>query len=110
MLVWTQRKPVHGSCCSLYGAMMEFRRNLGSWGGELGWNKCLFPAAQSGAQTFRLIVSCHCQHETKVCDLSPQTPQTKTKQNKTSPFSLSGKCKHVCDTDLKDHDSPWVFL
>lgn len=49
---------------------MEFKRNLGSWGGGPGWNKCLFPAGQSGAQTFRLIVSCHCQHETKACDLS----------------------------------------
>lgn len=39
------------------------------WGsGEL--EKCLFPAGQCGALTFRLIVSCHCQRETKVCDLS----------------------------------------
>lgn len=35
-----------------------------------GWNNCLFPTGQSGAQIFRLIVSCHCQHETKACDLS----------------------------------------
>lgn len=48
---------------------MEFRRNLGN-GGLGSWNECLFPAGQCGALTFRLIVSCHCQHETKVCDLS----------------------------------------
>lgn len=61
-------KIVHGSCCSLYRAIMEFRRNLGS---GRSWNKkCLFSGDQSGAQTFRLIVSCHCRHETKVCDLS----------------------------------------
>ena len=41
------------------------------WGrGEACRNKYLFLAGQSGAQTFRLIVSCHCQHKTKVCDLS----------------------------------------
>lgn len=61
-------KPVHGSCCSLYRAMVEFRRN--PVGGRGCWNKRLFPAGQSGAQTFRLIVSCHCQHKTKACDLS----------------------------------------
>lgn len=50
-------KPVNGSCCSLYRPIM-------------GRNECLFPIGQSGAQTFRLIVSCHCQYKTKVCDLS----------------------------------------
>lgn len=42
----------------------------GRWGAGGCWNKCLFLAGQSGAQTFRLIVSCHCQHKTKACDLS----------------------------------------
>lgn len=53
--------------------MPKLRRDLGRRGGR-GWGgegtKCLFPAGQSGAQTFRLIVCCHCQHETKACDLS----------------------------------------
>lgn len=63
-------KPVHSSCCSLYRAMMELRKNLvGVGGGGVGTSVCSLQG-QSGAQTFRLIVSCHCQHKTKVCDLS----------------------------------------
>lgn len=35
-----------------------------------GWNERLFFVGQSGAQTFRLTVSPHCQQKTKECDLS----------------------------------------
>lgn len=51
---------------------MELRKNLvgvGGGGGVVGTSVCSLQG-QSGAQTFRLIVSCHCQHKTKVCDLS----------------------------------------
>lgn len=90
-MVCPQRKPAHSSCCSLYRATMEFKRNLGSWGGGPGWNKCLFLAGQSGAQTFRLIVSCHCQHETKACDLSMCSTtalKTDAKPQGSSPATL----------------------
>ena len=42
---------------------------MGVGGGGVGTSVCSLQG-QSGAQTFRLIVSCHCQHKTKVCDLS----------------------------------------
>lgn len=41
-------KPVHSSCCSLYRAMMEFRRKLGGGGGGgegVGTNVCSLQAS-----------------------------------------------------------------
>lgn len=57
-------KPAHGSCCSLCRPMMDLRRNEG-----VGTSVCSLQASLVPGPV-RLIVSCHCQLETKACDLS----------------------------------------
>lgn len=59
-------QPVHSSCSLSRPMMGQKESSLGK--GRI-WDECLFPVGQSGAQTFRLIVSYHCQHKNKACDL-----------------------------------------